>query len=508
VTSTPGPLPAGRSRDELVRAVHAALTAAAVPDGARAVVALSGGPDSTALAYLVAEARPDLELTLAHVRHGLRDDRTDLDVVTLHASWLGLPLEVHEVEVVAAGRGVEAAAREVRYRALREVREAVGAAHVLLGHHADDQAETVLLRAARGTGTAGLGAMPPVRGDLLRPLLRLRRVDLRRFVDLEGLPVAHDPTNVDPAVRRSLVRHELLPALDRVGPDAVGALARLADLAREDAGALEAWAEQVTRRAHRQVGEVRVVSDAELAAVPVAVARRVIRRLALEVAGVSHGAGAGAGDGAGVEADRHPPSAATVARVLELAPGRTVHLPGGLRASAGGGWRALYPADAPEVLAVPLAVPGTTAWAVAGVRVVAHTPDAGPPPAATVGQIAFALPDAWTPPPVRLDAGAVPPGGLRDRLRMVLPASTPALEVRPRRPGDRVVTAVGTQRLQDVLVDAGVPRPIRDLWPVVAADARVVWVPGLVADAELLAAGRRTPGLLLVCERLPRRVRR
>jgi tRNA(Ile)-lysidine synthase len=489
--------------------VHAALTAAGVAAGARAVVALSGGPDSTALAYLVAEARPDLELTLVHVRHGLREDRRDLEVVTRHASWLGLPLEVREVEVVPAGRGVEAAARQARYGALREVRAAVGAAHVLLGHHADDQAETVLLRAARGTGTAGLGAMPPVRGDLVRPLLRLRRVDLRRFVDLEGLPAADDPTNADPAVRRSLVRHELLPALDRIGPDAVGALARLADLAREDAEALEAWAEQVTRRARRRIGSVRVVSDAALAAAPVGVARRVVRRLVLEVAGAGdRAAGEADGDRVAGDADRHPPSAATVARVLELAPGRTVHLPGGLRASAGGGWRAVYPADAPETRAVPLAVPGTTVWAAAGLRVVAHTPDEGPPPTAAQGQIAFALPDAWTPPPVRLDAGAAPPGGLRERLRVVLPASTPALQVRPRRPGDRVVTAVGTQRLQDVLVDAGVPRPIRDLWPVVADDHRVVWVPGLVVDAALLTAGRRAPGLLLVCERLPRRAKR
>jgi tRNA(Ile)-lysidine synthase len=500
VTSAPGPLPAGRSRDELVRAVHAALAAAGVADGARVVVALSGGPDSTALAYLVAEARPDLELTLAHVRHGLRDDGPDLEVVARHASWLGLPLEIREVEVVPGGRGGEAAAREVRHRALREVRTAVGAAHVLLGHHADDQAETVLLRATRGTGTVGLGAMPPGRGDLVRPLLRLRRADLRRFVELEGLPVAHDPTNADPAVRRNLVRHELLPALGRIGPDPVGALARLADLARDDAEALEAWAEQVTRRVGRRVGDVRVVPDAALAAVPVAVARRVVRRLALEVGGAAAG-------GAG-EVDTHPPSAATVARVLALAAGRTVDLPGGLRASAGGGWRAMYPAEAPDAHAVPLAVPGTTGWGAAGVRVVAHTPDAELPPAAAEGQIAFALPDAWTPPTIRLDGGAVPPGGVRERLRVVLPAASPALEIRSRRPGDRVVTAVGTQRLQDVFVDAGVPRPVRERWPIVAAGERVVWVPGVVADGELLAAGRQVPGLLLVCERLPRRVKR
>jgi tRNA(Ile)-lysidine synthase len=494
VTDSPGPLPAGRPRDDLVRAVRDALTSAAVPEDAAAIVAVSGGPDSTALAYLVAEARPDLELTLAHVRHGLRDDRADVEVVTRHAAWLGLPLQVREVEVARRGRGIERAAREARYRALADVARSVGAAWTLLGHHADDQAETLLLRAARGTGTAGLAAMAPVRDGLVRPLLRLRRGDLRRFVDLEGLPVVEDPTNTDPALRRSVVRHELLAVLDRAGPDPVGALARLADLAREDSAALDRWASEVTRRARRRVGEVVAVHDDALADVPAAVARRVIRQLALEVAP------------APVADDHHPPSSATVARILDLAPGRTVHLPGGIRASAGGGWRALYPAELPTVEPVELAVPGTTAWVAAGVRLVAGTPDTDPRAARGVGgQIAFELPDAWTPPPVRGDPAAVPPGGLRDRLTVVLPASCPPLAVRGRAPGDRIATPVGTQRLQDVFVDAGVPRPIRDRWPVVVAGARLVWVPGLVADARLLEDGRRAPGLLLVCERLTNR---
>jgi tRNA(Ile)-lysidine synthase len=497
VASSPGPLPAGRARDVLVGTVREALDGAALPDGAPAVVAFSGGPDSTALAYLVAEGRPDLDLTLVHVRHGLRDDRTDLEVVTRHASWLGLPLQVRAVDVASTGGGVEAAAREARYGALREVAGSVGADWILLGHHADDQAETLLFRAARGTGTAGLGGMAPVRDGLVRPLLRLRRRDLRRFVELEGLPVVEDPTNADPTVRRAIVRHDLLAVLDRIAPDPVGALARLADLAREDADALERWATGVTRRARRSVGEVVAVADAALAEVPDAVARRVIRQLATEVTPARSSAG------------RQPPSSTTVARILDLAPGRTVHLPGGLRASAGGGWRALHPAGAPAVDPVALAVPGTTPWPAGGVRLVASTPDTDPVAAGTVeGQIAFELPDAWTPPPVRLDAGAVPPGGQRDRLRLVLPASPP-LTVRGRAPGDRVLTPVGTQRLQDVFVDAGVPRPIRDRWPVVAsADGRVLWVPGLVADASTLQEGRRAPAVLLVCERLPGRPNR
>jgi tRNA(Ile)-lysidine synthase len=455
-------------------------------------VACSGGPDSTALAYLVAEARPELDLALAHVRHGLRDDRADLETVELHASWLGVPLQVREVEVVRRGRGLEDAAREARYAALRSMAADVDASWTLLGHTADDQAETVLLRAARGTGIDGLAAMAPVRGALVRPLLRLRRADVRAFVEHEGLPTAEDPTNADPTVRRSVVRHELLAALARSGPDPVGALGRLADLAREDAAALDRWAAEVVRRASRRVGPVVAVPDDALAQVPTAVARRVIRRLAATV------------QPAGTDA----PPAAVVARVLALEPGQLVHLPRGLRATAGGGWRALYRDPLPVAAPIELRIPGTTPWPVAGLQLSATTPDEEASIGADPGQIAFELAAAWSPPPVRTDPRAVPPGGERDRLRLVLPAALPALRVRGRCPGDRIATTVGTQGLQDVLVDAGLPRPMRELWPVVASEDRVVWVPGLVADAELVAAGVRDPGVLLVCERLAGRATR
>jgi tRNA(Ile)-lysidine synthase len=479
-----GPLPAGCGREGLVTAVHAALDVAGLGEGAAAVVALSGGPDSTALAYLVAEARPDLALTLAHVRHGLRDDAADLEVVRQHASWLGLPLEVREVEVVVRGRGIEDAAREARYTALREVAATCGAAAILLGHTADDQAETVLLRAVRGTGLAGLAAMATVRDDLVRPLLRLRRDDLQRFVELEGLPTAEDPTNTDPAIRRAVVRHELLPLLARSGPDPVGALGRLADLAREDGAALDRWAAQVVNRSTRRVGPVVVVPDEALAAVPVAVARRVVRQLAGTLTSQL--------------------AARDVVRVLGLAPGRLAHLPGGLRASAGGGWRALYREPLPTTEGTPLTVPGTTPWPPAAVQLTAITPATAIAAGDGTQQIAFELPDAWTPPAVRLDADVLAPGGVRERLRLALPAGLPALRVRHRQPGDQLVTAGGTTRLQDLLVDAGVPRPIRALWPIVTAGDRVVWVPGLAADPQVLEAGRRAPRVLLVCERLRR----
>jgi tRNA(Ile)-lysidine synthase len=503
----PGPLSPGRSRPQLLDAVRDALRT--VPDGAVVVVALSGGPDSTALAYLTAEARPDLQVTLAHVRHGLRDDQHDLEVVTQHAAWLGLPLVVRQVTVPDHRAGPAAAARAVRYAALREVLTEVGGSWLLVGHHADDQAETVLLRAARGTGLAGLAGMPEAQGDLVRPLLRIRAGDLRRFVELEGLPVATDPSNRDPAARRSIVRHEVLPVLGRVGPDPVGALGRLAELARADDEALRAWADEVLRGARHRIGPVLAVRDDVLAAVPAAVAARVVRRLVAEVMDtIATPSPSYAPTAPTAPPASSAPSAATVARVLGLAAGRQLDLLGGVQVTAGGGWRAFAPALRGSPTPVTLAAPGASSWPAADVRVVAVTAASereGADGPAADGQIAFSLPDAWTPPRVRPDRRALPPGGRAERLAIVLPADLGALRIRARAEGDRVRTTVGTQRLQDVFVDAGVPRPVRDRWPVVVAADRVVWVPGLVADAEALRAGRAAPALLLVCEREGRR---
>lgn len=474
--SAVGALPGGQRREALVAEVVRAL--AVLPDRARLAVALSGGPDSTALAHLVCEARPDLAVTLVHIRHGLRDDREDLELVRQHADWLGVPLLIREVVVQRRGRGTEAAAREARYAALREVATSIRARAVAVGHTADDQAETVLLRAARGTGIAGLAAMAAAGDDLIRPLLRLRRGDVARFLLLEGLPAAQDPTNRDPHIRRVAVRYDVLPTLDRVAGDAVGALTRLADLSREDAAALDGWAAEVVAGRVRRLGPVHLVADAEVASLPPAVARRVVRAVLLAAA-----------------PGQPPPSAATVSRILDLGAGQAVDLPHGLRATAGGGWRAVSPRELPVAPPRSLAWPGATAWTPIGVRVTVVVPEPD------AGQLALALPGAWSPPSFRADAGLVPPGGHRDRLAILLPTGVGPLWLRHRAPGDRVRTAVGTQRLAELYIDAGIPRPLRALWPVVATETgRVLWVPGVAADADVLAAGRREPAAQLRLE--------
>jgi len=376
----PGPLPAGQGRSALIDEVTRVLRV--VPADVPAVLACSGGPDSTAMAHLSAEARPDLDLRLVHVRHGLRDDAADLEVIATHARWLDLPVVISDVEVESDGRGLEAAARDARYAALRDAARTCGASTILVGHTADDQAETVLLRLARGTGIDGLSAMEPVRDDLIRPLLRLRREDVHRFVDLEGLPVAQDPTNHDRQVRRAIVRHELLPVLARVAPDPVGSLARLADLARADAAALDVAAASTLAEVVR-VGPVRAIADRRLGRLgdglaASALARRVVRHVLAEFG-----------------AD--PPDAATVSRVLALPDGSAASLPGPIEVTSAGGWRAFAPRRLPRTEPVELAVTGRTTWAPAGLDLVRVGPD--DPDATRQLQAALPLPGVWTPPP-------------------------------------------------------------------------------------------------------------
>jgi tRNA(Ile)-lysidine synthase len=477
----PGPLPAGQSREAIVATVRAAL--AELPPGAPVVVACSGGPDSTALAHLVAEARPDLALVLGHVRHGLRDDTADLAVVEQHAAWLGCPLEVREVEVVDEGGGPEGEARAARYAALRAITASTRARALLLGHTADDQAETVLLRIARGTGLPGLQAMAAVDGDRWRPLLRLRRTDVHAFVAGEGLPVAEDPTNAEVSQPRARARHDVLPALRALGPDPVGALARLADLARADEGALSGWAHDVLRADGRRVGPVRTVPLAVLDALPVAIDRRVVRHLVAEV-----------GDG-------RPPSAATVTAVRRLRAGERRDLPGDLVAGVAGGWLTVAPAELEPAAAVVLAVGERVEWPPAGIALRAFGPSgerAGEPVGAE--QTRLTLPGVWVPPAVAPPERLTPPGGVAERLTVALPDGLGPLTVRHRRPGDRLHTPAGTKRVAAVLVDLGVPLAVRQRWPVVAAGDRVVWLPGLAVDRDVLAAGRAEPAVLLVVE--------
>jgi tRNA(Ile)-lysidine synthase len=250
--------------------------------GALVLVACSGGADSLALAAAAAHEAPGGGLRAGGVTvdHGLQAGSAGRarEVAALLAR-LGLdPVEVVRVGVGAAG-GPEAAARAARRGALAAAAARLGASAVLLGHTRDDQAETVLLGLARGSGARSLAGMAPVSGLLRRPLLETGRATTRAACAAQGLPVWDDPHNEDPAFTRARVRHQALPALTAaLGPGVPEALARSARLLRDDADALDAWAQ---RAAAEVTGPDGSLAATDLAAQPAAVRRRVLRAAAL-----------------------------------------------------------------------------------------------------------------------------------------------------------------------------------------------------------------------------------
>jgi len=298
------------------QAVRASL--AAIPRGDLVLAACSGGADSLALAAALAFTAPraGLRAGAVTVDHGLQEGSAAraASVASVLAD-LGLdPVRVLTVTVDGRG-GPEAAARAARYGALEKAAADLGATAVLLGHTLDDQAETVLLGLARGSGARSLAGMASRRGVFVRPLLGVRRAVTAAACAADGLTPWADPHNADRRFARVRVRLDALPALEAaVGPGVAEALARTAGQLRDDAGVLEKIAGEERSRAAAPL------SVDSLAGLPDAVRTRVLR-----AAAVAAGCPAGA------------LTAAHVARLSELVANwhgqRWIDLPGGVRAS-------------------------------------------------------------------------------------------------------------------------------------------------------------------------------
>ncbi|MFI7146706.1 tRNA lysidine(34) synthetase TilS [Nonomuraea sp. NPDC050022] len=274
------------------RAVREAL--ADVGDGALVLAACSGGADSLALAAALGFVAPraGLKAGLLTVDHQLQEgSAARAETVAALAPALGLDqAEILTVDVGTSG-GPEAAARDARYAALAEAADRLQAATVLLGHTRDDQAETVLLGLARGSGLRSLSGMAPVTGRYRRPLLSLSRATTVAACAALGLSPWDDPHNEDPRYTRVRVRTRVLPLLEsELGPGVADALARTADLARDDADALDEWADTAYQNCALSdiTGSV-TLSVPELERLPDAVRRRILRRAAI-AAGTPSGA--------------------------------------------------------------------------------------------------------------------------------------------------------------------------------------------------------------------------
>ncbi|MFF2094396.1 tRNA lysidine(34) synthetase TilS [Paenibacillus sp. NPDC058174] len=253
------------------------------------IAAVSGGPDSMALLHLLSRlaAEHDLTITVAHVNHGFRkaESAAEAEMVEQYAAKLGLAFEMTELDMPAyieeTGMNPSAASRERRYAYLVETAERRGAAAIVLAHHGDDQAETIMMRLLRGTGLTGLSGMAVKRREknvqLIRPLLRMNKSDLMQYCSEHEVPYCVDSSNNERYYFRNVIRLDVLPYLTQFNPQLSHSLRRLADVA----GAEDEWMEQQAEERFAELvasspGECKV-RGSDLTSLPVALQRRLIK---------------------------------------------------------------------------------------------------------------------------------------------------------------------------------------------------------------------------------------
>lgn len=456
--------------------------------GGRVVVALSGGPDSVALVHLLRELETTGALTLAglaHFNHQLRGAAAEDDEAFCRglAEELSLPIDLGRAPVREIARrerrSVEDAARRLRYQFLERACERLEAEAVAVGHSLDDQAETFLLRIIRGAGTRGLGSIRPRAGLMIRPLIDIRRDELRQYALEKGLAFQDDATNMDVTIPRNRVRHELLPYLAReFSPRIAEVLAREAALAQDDDERLQVEAIENARAvvlvdtASNGSEKVRsglglTVDTAALSQLHPAIASRVVLGTLRKLA-----------DGRFLGYEH-------VSRFLAFARegtrGQAISLPG-QQALHLGDRVLLRPepprgmTDTPNFSGVQLSVPGEVVageWVIGGELV------------GSDGKVS--------------DAVGVPQTGAG--LAAWVAGVDRELTVRFRRPGDRFEPpGMGgrSKKLQDYLVDRKVERNERDRLPLVLdVQGRIVWVVGH-GVAEGVRASEVSPGVILL----------
>lgn len=404
----------------------------------RVLIAVSGGQDSICLLHAVLKASTDLGLdpVVGHVDHQLSPSSTDAaSSVEVFCRSLGLTYIRRSVDVrhqIRPGEeSEEMAARRLRHAALQEMKRQSGSANILLGHTADDQAETVLMRAVRGTGIAGLAGMAPIAGDIIRPLLGVWRAETAEYCRSLSLPVISDPSNTNPAIVRNQLRDVVIPTLEERYPGTRRNLVQLAVTAGRDRQFLE-------RMAREALGAITVeghIQAALWAALPSGIGFHALRLHSAQTSGYPQNALA----------------LEEMAATLRSAAWQSgITAPNSVRGAAG----------------IPLLSSDTS-------RLPSH----------------FRIPARTVVDDLEFDATILDPNcDVQARLAVTSywdayldGAIGRDLAVRTWLPGDRMrpLGAPGSRKLQDIFVDRRIPRSLRGRVPVVTARGLIVWVPGV-----------------------------
>jgi tRNA(Ile)-lysidine synthase len=480
--------------------------------GVTIVVGVSGGGDSLCLLHLLNRLRGDYgwSLHVAHLHHCLRGTEADEDMlfVALLAMDWGLPCTIEVVDVQAVARrqqlSLEEVARQVRYGFLASVARRVGATAVAVGHHADDQSETVLMHFLRGAGLAGLRGMspsvdlnslrliqtPPPSSpstpdiQLVRPMLSVPRAEIEGYCRAHNLSPRFDRSNLDTTYFRNRLRHQLLPLLETYNPNIKALLRRTAVVTAADYELLTAMCDEVWGELVREETKSAICFDlAGWRALPLALRRATLRRAAYRLCPQLRDVDFVHVEQAVTVATINPTGAqATLPRGLRLTVGyQTLRLSNAADAPPAPDWPLLW-CDEP----LPVAVPGETELP-GGWWLEAH-------PWSERSDGALTNPDRWT---AYLDA---------DQL-----GANPAL--RPRRPGDRFQPlGMGGRSAQvaDFMINAKIPRRWRDHIPLLIHDRpgsheeeEIAWIVGWRIDERGKITDRTRRVVRLRCRQRP-----
>ncbi len=258
------------------------------------LVAVSGGPDSVSALEVLNAIKDEygLSLHVAHLNHKFRKEADkEAEFVRKLAEERGIASTIEAIDVksycIKKGLSKQEGAREVRYNFLRKAADKIGAAKIVTGHTADDQAETFLMRLIRGSGTSGLSAIPPVSGRIIRPLIEIAKKEAVDYLKKNKIRYVKDPTNIKPVYLRNKIRLELLPLLiKRFNPNIVSALCRESDILREDDAFLNGIADAIFKEIVTvQEKDSITLNYLRFNGLHPAVRKRVIRRAVSELTG-------------------------------------------------------------------------------------------------------------------------------------------------------------------------------------------------------------------------------
>ena len=429
--------------------------------GERVVAAVSGGSDSMALLHVLERLRElRLEIVVAHLNHGLRGEESDADAghVREAAERLGFAFECRETDAEAfrksRGLSLEDAARKLRYGFFREVLEKRSASRIATGHTIDDQAETVVMRLLRGSGSLGLSGIRPVAGEVVRPLINATKKEAREYLVSRGVSWREDSTNSSDRFTRNRVRNELMPLLETYNPAVGEVLARAATVCSMESDFVESEAERRFGELVSRIGGGLFGKTRDLLREPAAVRFSVMRKAVSELKG----------DLLAVSS-KH--LFAVEDAVRSAGPSAEINFPGGIAFYSGHGVFFFVRKDgfARELSA---RVEGPGRFAVSrDLEVEIEVTDDG---------------SLWG----RPDAAYLPPGKV----------SFP-VEVRSFADGDRFVPLgmKGAKKLKDFFIDEKIPRFMRKKVPLFETREGIIWVGGLRTDERFRAEKGKGPWL-------------